>query len=133
MPPRVRLIESGPTAEETREIAVTEKEFLIGRGADCDLRLPVAAISRHHCIIRVGPDEVSVVDLGSSNGTFINGQRVRSQAVLRGGDQLQLGPCQFLVSLGEPGEDVRRHIPGADPLAKTLRASDLLREREEEK
>jgi pSer/pThr/pTyr-binding forkhead associated (FHA) protein len=133
MAPRVRLIETGATPEETREVAVTETEFLIGRGADCDLRLPVAAISRHHCIIRVGGDEVSVIDLGSSNGTFVNGQRVRSQAILHGGDQLQLGPCHFLVRLGEAGEAEQAKAAGADPLAQTFRVGDLARLREGKK
>src|SRR5262249_50988552 len=72
-----------------------------GRGTDCDLRLPVSDVSRHHCIIRLGIGEAAVVDLGSSNGTYLNGQRVRSQAALKSGDELKVGPCRFLVDLGD--------------------------------
>src|SRR5262249_22857431 len=107
------------TAEQTREIPITQPEFLVGRGPDCDLRLPVTAISRHHCILRTGPgDEVTVFDLGSSNGTYVNGERVRSQTALRSGDEIKIGPCTFLVHFGD------RSLPsetGIDPLAITLR------------
>src|SRR5215469_2250798 len=99
----VKLIERGPSAEQTREVPVTETEFVIGRGSDCDLRLRESAVSRHHCTIRRGHDEATLVDLGSSNGTFLNGQRVRSQATLRSGDTLQVGASTFVVDLGDRG------------------------------
>lgn len=123
--PPVRLIEVGPSPEQTREVAVNETEFLIGRGADCGLRLPVSAISRHHCIIRVRDDEVTVIDLGSSNGTYLNGQRVHSQAALHGGDRLQIGPCHFVVCMGDSPEADLKLARGADPLAVTFRVQDL--------
>jgi pSer/pThr/pTyr-binding forkhead associated (FHA) protein len=115
----VRLIERGASAEQTRAIPINHPEFLIGRGPDCDLRLPVTAVSRHHCILRKGPgDEVTLLDLGSSNGTYVNAQRVRSQTVLRSGDEIRIGPCTFLVDFGD------LNLPGADavdPLATTQR------------
>jgi pSer/pThr/pTyr-binding forkhead associated (FHA) protein len=117
---RVRLIERGGTPEQTREIPITQAEFLIGRGADCDLRLRDTEISRHHCTIRVGADEATLVDLGSSNGTFLNGQRVRSQAALHTGDQLQLGAATFVVDLGDR-EAAKLDVPDADPLARTIK------------
>src|SRR5262245_58112840 len=116
----VRLVERGATPEQTREIPITETEFLIGRGPDCDLRLPVTEVSRHHCILRVAGGEAAVIDLGSSNGTFVNGQRVRSQAGLQSGDLLQLGNLTFAVYVrGDAPLD-----PGSanvDPLAVTQR------------
>jgi pSer/pThr/pTyr-binding forkhead associated (FHA) protein len=98
---QARLIERGPTPEQTRQVPVPPGEFLIGRGPDCDLRLPVSAISRHHCIIRLTETEATLLDLGSSNGTYLNGQRVRSQAALHSGDDLAVGDCHFLVDLGD--------------------------------
>lgn len=98
---KVRLIERGENAEDMREIPIEESEFLIGRGPDCDLRLPVASVSRHHCLLNVKADGVSVSDLGSANGTFVNGQRVRSQTALQTGDLLAVGSCQFVVDLGD--------------------------------
>jgi pSer/pThr/pTyr-binding forkhead associated (FHA) protein len=104
---RARLIERGGKDAETREYPLTQPEFLMGRGADCDLRLRSSSMSRHHCIIRTGPDGVTLVDLGSSNGTYLNGERVRSQAALKTGDEVRLDQYLFLVDLGDQG-DVER-------------------------
>jgi pSer/pThr/pTyr-binding forkhead associated (FHA) protein len=116
----MRLIERGPTAGQTREIPIASAEFLIGRGADCDLRLRETAVSRHHCTIRVSGDEATIVDLGSSNGTFLNGQRVRSSAPLKNGDQLTIGSATFVVDLGN-AEQPPADVPDVDPLARTMK------------
>lgn len=98
---KVRLLERGAKPEDTREILVTQDQFLLGRGPDCDLRLHGETVSRHHCVIRQTNDDVALVDLGSSNGTFLNGVRVRSQAPLQSGDLLTLGAFSFVVLLGD--------------------------------
>jgi pSer/pThr/pTyr-binding forkhead associated (FHA) protein len=121
---QARLIEPGSTPDQKREIPITQEEFLIGRGADCDLRLPDSAISRHHCLIRLRPGEVTISDLGSSNGTFVNGQRIRSQAVLRSGDELTMDVFRFVVDL-----DQREGIEwgtgkGGDPNTTTCKLRD---------
>jgi pSer/pThr/pTyr-binding forkhead associated (FHA) protein len=117
---RIRLIERGTTAGQTREIPIPSAEFLIGRGADCDLRLRESAVSRHHCTIRVAAGEASIVDLGSSNGTFLNGQRVVSSSPLRSGDELTVGSATFLVDLDDP-EASKLDVPDVDPLAGTIK------------
>jgi pSer/pThr/pTyr-binding forkhead associated (FHA) protein len=63
----------------------------IGRGDDADLTLGDTGISRSHA--RITPEGVSAVieDLGSSNGTFVNTQRVEDPRRLRDGDEIQLG------------------------------------------
>jgi hypothetical protein len=63
---------------------------LLGRGTDCDLRLVDPGVSRHHAELRVEGDQVVLVDLGSTNGTFVNGQPVR-RVVLSDGTQISLG------------------------------------------
>jgi pSer/pThr/pTyr-binding forkhead associated (FHA) protein len=119
----VRLIERGATAEQTREVPILRSEFLVGRGADCDLRLRVSSVSRHHCIIRVTQDEAVLVDLGSSNGTHLNNHQVRSQAPLRTGDELRIGSCVFVVDLGDEDSD-RLRVPDVSPLAATVKLPD---------
>jgi len=116
---KVRLIERGAKIEDMREIPVEESEFLIGRGPDCDLRLPVASVSRHHCLLHLEKDGVRLTDLGSANGTFVNGQRVRSQTTLQSGDLLGVGACQFVVDLG----DLEKLWPaeGPNPMTTTLK------------
>ena len=96
-----KLIEVGVSEDQTREILLHKEEFLIGRGSDCDLRLRASAISRHHCLLRLRSDGAWVSDLGSSNGTYLNGQRVRSQAELHSGDEIAVGSCRFVFDLIE--------------------------------
>jgi pSer/pThr/pTyr-binding forkhead associated (FHA) protein len=98
---KIRLIERGATPDETHEVSVNQPEFLVGRGTDCDLRLRSSSVSRHHCVIRVTADETTVVDLGSSNGTFLNDRPVRSPTTLHTGDALKIGTRLFVVDLGD--------------------------------
>jgi predicted Ser/Thr protein kinase len=76
---------------------------LLGRSADCDVRLRDNGVSRRHCRIRCDGDRVRIEDLGSSGGTRVNGRRVR-RAVLRDGDELALGEQKFLVRYHQRGE-----------------------------
>jgi Protein of unknown function (DUF3662)/Inner membrane component of T3SS, cytoplasmic domain len=63
---------------------------LLGRGTDCDLRLVDPGVSRHHAELRVEDDQVVLVDLGSTNGTLVNGQPVR-RVTLTDGTNVTLG------------------------------------------
>src|SRR5262245_15769524 len=124
-----KLLEHGLAAGERREVAVTKEEFLIGRGADCDLRLKAPAVSRHHCLLRVRGGEVTLADLGSANGTFVNSVRLRSQANLRHGDEIGVGEFRFVLELhGPSGIDWGPQLAVA-PDAKTYRLKDLPRPR----
>jgi pSer/pThr/pTyr-binding forkhead associated (FHA) protein len=117
-----KLIESG--TPDPKAISVTKEEFLIGRGPDCDLRLGSSEISRHHCLLRVRGGEVTVTDLGSSNGTYLNGMRIRSQAALHSGDELRIASFSFLLELDEQEGITWYKEPGVDPNANTLKLKD---------
>jgi hypothetical protein len=85
--------------------AVHPPGAVIGRGAEADLRINDPGISRRHAEIRVGGQgrpEVSVVDLGSTNGTMVDGSRVR-EATLRDGQHLRVGNTDIVVRLGGSG------------------------------
>lgn len=89
----------------------------IGRREDCDLRIAVNDVSRKHCQIKLEDGVLSVMDLGSSNGTFVNGQKVKDHQ-LNAGDTLQVGPVSFVVQIdGEPD------LTHAAPKAKASPAS----------
>jgi pSer/pThr/pTyr-binding forkhead associated (FHA) protein len=78
---------------------------VIGRREDCDLRIPLGEVSRKHCRLIKDGDVVRLEDLGSSNGTYHNGQRVQ-EAVLTPGDNVQVGPVTFVVQIdGLPADD----------------------------
>jgi pSer/pThr/pTyr-binding forkhead associated (FHA) protein len=118
-----KLIEPRAEGKGGREILIRREEFLLGRGSDCDLRLSDINVSRHHCLIRTRPEEVTLADLGSSNGTYVNGNRIVSQVVLNSGDEIRVGAFQFLFELGEVSklDTLKTSI---DPLANTFRLGD---------
>lgn len=76
-------------------IPLTAQKFLIGRESDCHLRTNSDLISRHHCAFSVDDYAVRLRDLGSTNGTFVNGERVQGQAVLNSGDRVKIGRLEF--------------------------------------
>jgi pSer/pThr/pTyr-binding forkhead associated (FHA) protein len=119
-----KLLEYGGGAEQCREIAIVKEEFLFGRGSDCDLRLTSKSVSRHHCMIRFRAGEATLGDLGSANGTFVNGQRIRSQVTLHDGDSIGLGDFSFtFTQSGGSGLQWGR-AAASDPLASTVRIRD---------
>jgi predicted Ser/Thr protein kinase len=79
-------------------LRLTQTATLIGRGADCAIRLASPGVSKHHCRVVVQGDAVWVEDLGSSNGTHVNGRPVDSGA-LRDGDILGIAGHEFRVIL----------------------------------
>jgi pSer/pThr/pTyr-binding forkhead associated (FHA) protein len=90
---------------ERRSFSLTRDITVIGRREDCDLRIPLGEISRKHCRLVRDGDTFRLEDLGSSNGTFHNGQRVQEVA-LGPGDSVQVGPIVFVLQIdGVPPDD----------------------------
>jgi pSer/pThr/pTyr-binding forkhead associated (FHA) protein len=69
----------------------------IGRAPRADFIVDAALVSRLHCQLSAGAAELEVVDLESTNGTFVNGERI-ARALLRTGDKLAVGKVEFVVS-----------------------------------
>jgi hypothetical protein len=82
--------EPGPDGARQHTYELTTPVTLLGRGTDCDLRLVDPGVSRHHAELRVEDGEVVLLDLGSTNGTFVNGQPVR-RVLLTDGTRVTLG------------------------------------------
>ena len=68
---------------------------ILGRSPDCEVVLDVAAVSRRHAVVTREADQFFIEDMGSRNGTFVNGQRVLDRAPLRDGDQVLI--CDMLL------------------------------------
>jgi len=81
--------------QDGKIIPLSTRKFLIGREQDCHLRPGSESVSRHHCAISIDDFTVRVRDLGSSNGTFINGTRVLGVHDAQPGDRLKIGALEF--------------------------------------
>ena len=76
-----------------------QDKMIIGRESDVELRIQSPELSRRHLQLTRAHGEYTLVDLESRNGAYLNGIRVHS-AVLRDGDQLQLGDMVFIYRTG---------------------------------
>src|SRR6185436_9486450 len=83
---------------EEQVYPITARETLIGRKGDADIVLSNPNVSRHHAKIIISDEGVVLKDLGSTHGTFINGQRVVENQLLNDGDQVELGKDRVAIS-----------------------------------
>jgi len=72
-------------------------EFMFGRGPECDVRPNSDLVSRQHCLVQVSDLRAVIRDLGSRNGTLVNGQLVVGERELVHGDTVQIGPLVLEV------------------------------------
>ncbi len=98
---------------ERKDFPLRRGIWSIGRHPDCLLQIPAKEVSRKHCELTIGEGGVSVADMESANGTYVNGQRVRKKS-LRPGDQLRIGPATFVVQIDGKPEKITP-IDGVEP------------------
>jgi predicted component of type VI protein secretion system len=82
-----------------KEIPVSGPKFLIGRGSECRLQPRSHMVSRKHCALLLEQDSVFIKDLCSTNGTFLNGERLTEQQKLNQGDRIKIGLLELEVQL----------------------------------
>jgi DNA-binding winged helix-turn-helix (wHTH) protein len=87
---------------ETRQVALSPGDNVIGRAPDATIWVDAAGVSRRHARIRVAGAEAVVEDLGSKNGTYVGGQRVTTPRPLADGDQLRLGSIVMTFRIPPP-------------------------------
>lgn len=104
-----------------REVSVPETGFLIGRSQECHLRPKSDSISRRHCEITVEDGQAVVRDLGSKNGTYLNGSKIDGQQRLSSGDQLLVGKLELEVI-------IKTAAPAPQPTAPAAGSSDAPKE-----
>lgn len=93
-----RLLVMDPAAGEPRELVLLKAEVSVGSEVANDFAIQSASVSRRHAIIRFRSGRYQVTDLNSTNGTFVNGQRVKGSAELERGDELRIGGVRFVVA-----------------------------------
>ncbi len=86
-------ITSGPLAGQTVDV---EGELVIGR-EDTDLTIEDLEMSRHHAVVRPFQSRLQVEDLGSRNGTFVDGNRIEEPTLLGGGAEIKMGTTVLVV------------------------------------
>lgn len=94
------IVASGKSAG--RSITVKRDRLLIGRAEDCDVRPLSEDVSRRHAAVTVAADEVWVEDLGSRNGTFVNGARITGRTKLVSGDIVRVGGLELKLHRESP-------------------------------
>ena len=91
---------------------------VVGRSPECDVVLDEAAVSRHHAVITRDAGDFFIEDLGSRNGTFVNGQRIANRAPLREGDRVLICDLTFEFRSREPVSSLAGPQIGDSTLAR---------------
>lgn len=116
----------------TQQVALSDRPIVFGRRMPSDVLLSGEDVSRQHCRVELSGQQVRVTDLGSTNGTFVNGARIRSATALSDGAELLIGQhhvsyCRQIeqgrASLDRNGPDLNRseqsqRDPGRDVAAQ---------------
>jgi DNA-binding winged helix-turn-helix (wHTH) protein len=82
-----------------REVALTEGENILGRGSDSLVWIDAQSVSRRHARLRIDAGLATLEDLGSKNGTFVNGVRLTTPLALRDGDELRIGSVPMTLKV----------------------------------
>lgn len=101
---------SGPFRGQTFQ--VPRGKFIIGREPDCQLLFDSSFVSRHHCVLLMEDCTLRIRDLGSKNGTFINGELAPTgEHILADGDTIRVADLVFRVEVtpGGPSSQVALH------------------------
>ncbi len=85
-----------------RVFPLPSKVTVIGRRHNCDLCIPLISVSRRHCQLNHDGGLLKIRDLGSRNGTILNGKAI-NEAVIKAGDRVEIGPLAFVFQIdGKP-------------------------------
>jgi predicted component of type VI protein secretion system len=94
------VVASGKSAG--RSIALKHGKLLIGRAEECDVRPLGDEVSRRHCAVVEEAGSVTVEDLKSRNGTYVNGVKIAAKVTVADGDIVRVGPLELKVSCAVP-------------------------------
>ncbi len=116
------IMQTGPLPDEIYEL--TQPKTVIGRAPSVDIVLTFAAVSGRHAVISREGNQCFIEDLNSSNGTFINGQRLHGNQKLNHGDEIRLGQS-IRLQFDAPEPEIDRTILQSSAADKTMLEQDL--------
>ncbi len=114
---QVNLVAFTPNGQR-RDVPLGSGQFVIGRQASAQIRVPLSTVSRQHCEVLIRENTIRVRDLGSSNGTFVNDDRVQD-AELHAGDVLTVGTFAFVVQINGHPATIERPVSDEEALMST--------------
>jgi len=114
------LIVSGDASSRVVPLG-DDAELVIGRDAEVELPIDHDSVSRRHARIRRRGDQITVEDLGSRNGTLVNGQPITAVRRVTAGDTIRVGPAQAIVASSSPARHTRQ-VATIDELEDRLAA-----------
>jgi len=108
----------------SKEFELTKSEIIIGREDSVDITIPASAVSRRHARLMLIGENYVLEDLGSSNGTYVNGEKLDKQHTLKSGDKIRLGQIISLVYTAPvPEEDSNLTVVSIKDANKTAKHS----------
>lgn len=128
------IVASGKSAG--RSISLKHGKLMIGRAEECDVRPLGEEVSRRHCAVIEEAGVLTVEDLKSRNGTYVNGVKISAKVTVADGDIVRVGPLELKVSLAAPAapppmDEVSRWLMADDEpvgmfdTTRTIKASDV--------
>jgi hypothetical protein len=106
---------------------VADKQIVVGRSSDLDMVLVEDMVSRKHARIAMQQDQIWIEDLGSTNGTFVNGEKIK-RARLKEGDRVLIGTSILKLIAGDgtrDGADAKRELESVAAQRRTSQARTM--------
>lgn len=116
--------------QEGKLLEIKQAQFLVGRDPQCQLRPASPMISKRHCAVLIKGERAFIRDFGSTNGTYLNEERVEGERELKNDDQLKIGPIHFAVRLevtkpSETPPPATKAAATTKPAAKSVDATPI--------
>jgi pSer/pThr/pTyr-binding forkhead associated (FHA) protein len=108
---------------EGKALEIKLAQFVVGRDPQCHLRPASALISKRHCALLQRDGKVFVRDFGSTNGTFVNEEPVKSEVELHHDDKLKIGPLLFVVRIEQDAPAAKKTLTPPPPTRPSTRAA----------
>ncbi|MCA9063557.1 MAG: diguanylate cyclase [Planctomycetaceae bacterium] len=129
-PGRGCLIQIYPAAADSQLVRLGDSLTLLGRDPVCDVVLNQTAVSRRHAAIDLTDDGYVVRDLNSTNGTFLDDEKIEGEVLLQGGELIRIGNTvlKFLSAMDQEAQyhEVVRQLMTRDPLTNTFNRGFLI-------